>query len=171
MTGGLRVDVDGGQELRELSRALRRHADGKALTKRLRTEMRGVAKPLVPAIRRNIKSMPSKGESRRRGRRKLRTELSRSLTLQVRTSGRSAGVAVFMSPKKMPDGKKALPSYLERRPGYMRLRHPVFGDPDLWVQQRVPPAGYFTRAVGPAERNAQQRIRAVVDAIANEIED
>ena len=171
MPRGVSVTVVGADELRDVSRAIRRSSDSRALAKRFRKELTGAAKPMVPAVKSAIRRIPSQRESRRRGRKSLRAQMARSVTLQVRTSGRSAGVAVFMNPKKMPDGMKALSGYFERIPGKERLRHPVFGDRDTWVQQRVPYAGYFTYTTRPAAQQAQERLRQVVDDIAREIED
>jgi hypothetical protein len=170
MARDLSVEVVGAEELRDLSRALRKQADGKERTKELRQGLRDVGRPMVPAIRAKIRGLPSKGESRRRGRKSLRAEMARSVTLQVRTSGRSAGVSVFMSPKKMSDGRKALPAYFEQTPGHTRLRHPVFGT-DTWVTQGVPAAGYFTYTIRPAEQQAVRAARAVIDRTARQIED
>jgi hypothetical protein len=171
MARDLSVEIVGAGELRDLSRALRKQADGRERTKELRRGLRDVGKPLVPAIRSRIRAMPSRGESRRRGRKSLRAEMARSVTLQVRTSGTRAGVSVFMSPKKMPDGKRALPGYFEQVPGKTRLRHPVFGDRETWVTQSVPAAGYFTHTIRPAEEQAVQAARKVVDRTARRIED
>jgi len=165
------VRVRTGRDLADLTRALRREADGKARLKELRKGLREPGKEIAKAVRGNIRTLPSKGESRRRGRKSLRAEMARSVTLQVRTSGRQAGVNVFMSPKKMPTGKKALPSYFERRPGYERLRHPVFGDRETWVQnQNVPPQGYFTRTIRPVERRAVEAVQRVIDETARRVE-
>lgn len=164
------VRVIGGRDLAALSRALRRQADGRERQKQLRKALTGKARPLVPAIRANIRALPSRGESRRRGRKSLRRELARAVTLQVRTSGRKAGVSVFMNPRKMPDGKKSLPAYFEHKPGYTVLRHPIFGDKATWVQQVPPIPGYFTRTIGPVEREATQACQEVVEQMAAEIE-
>jgi len=125
---------------------------------------------MVPAIRAQIRGMPSRGENRRRGKPSTRTQLARAVTLQVRPSSRTASVTVFMNPRKMPDGKRSLPSYFEVRPGYTRLRHPVFGR-DPWITQQVPPAGYFTRTIGPIEERTLRAVREVVDRMARQIED
>lgn len=165
------VRVIGGRDLAALSRALRRQADGRERQKQLRKKLTSKARPVVPAIRANIRALPSRGESRRRGRKSLRAELARSVTLQVRTSGRKAGVSVFMNPRKMPDKKKGLPAYFEQTPGHTALRHPVFGRrDDPWVQQGVPVPGYFTRTIGPVEREATQACQEVVEQMAAEIE-
>jgi hypothetical protein len=160
------------QQLAALTRTLRQTAEGKELLKQLRKDLRRQAQPMVPAVRSSIRGLPSRGESRRRGRKSLRAEMARAVTLQVKTSGRGAGISVFMSPKKMPDGKKGLPGYFERIPGKERLRHPVFGNREVWVQaQNVPPGGYFTRTVRPAEARVRAAIETTVNDLVRRIED
>lgn len=163
--------VLGGGELRALALRLRREADGKERVKELHTRLRASAKPLVPGIKSNIRSLPSKRQSKARGRRSLRSEMARSVTLQVKTSGRGAKISVFMNPRKMPDKKRGLPGYWEVLPRKTVLRHPVFGNRDTWVRQYMPPAGYFTRAIGPLESRAIQQIKHVIDDMSRRIED
>ena len=165
------IEVGGGRQLAELTRALRRQADGKARAKKLRKELTAAAKPLVPAVRGKIRGLPSQGENARRGHPWLRREMARSVTLQVRTRGRRAGVSVFMNPRRMPTGKKGLPAYFEGIGKRRQLRHPVFGDTDTWVAQPVPPAGYFTTAARPVERRAFNAVERVLAFTAREIED
>ncbi|MEO5875522.1 MAG: hypothetical protein ABIS86_17030 [Streptosporangiaceae bacterium] len=167
------VRVTGQRELYELARRLRKQEDGKDRVKQLGAELRGAAKPLVPLIRGNIKGLRSKEESRRRGRRPLRASLSRAVTLQVKVSGsaRKVNVAVFMNPRKMPDGTKAMPQYLEGVPGYLRLRHPLFGDRNHWYDQHTPAAGYFTRSTTGVGAQAESNVKNVIERTAREIED
>lgn len=155
-------------QLRELARQLRRQADGKERLKQYRAELRAPAKAIQKDVRAGIRRIPSKGQSARAGRTPLRRLLSRSVTVQVRTSGRRAGVFVFMSPRKMPDGMKALPAYFEATPGYTRLRHPVWGNRDAWVRQY--PHTYFTRATSAAQREAERAANRVIDRMARELE-
>lgn len=167
----IHVRVEGVEQLTQLHRALRGQADGKERIKQLRKELVKAAKPLIPAIRANIKSIPSRGQSRRRGRKPLRTRLSQSLTTQIRFRGPRAGIYVFMNPRKMPDGQKALPGYFETVPGKTRFRHPVFGNREVWVQQNPPQPGYFTRAIEGTERQVARNIERVLDETARSIED
>lgn len=166
----INVEVIGRQQLTELHRALRRQADGKERVKDLRKQLTAAAKPLVPAIRGNIRSMPSHGENRRRGKKTLRSRLSRAVTLQVKFRGERAGVFVFMNPRKMPDHQKSLPGYFEVLPGKSRFRHPVFGNQDKWVQQFPPMRGYFTRSLDGVEARVQRNVEAVIERMAREIE-
>lgn len=167
------VEVVGARELTELHRALRRQADGKRRIKELRKALVKSARPLVPAIRANIRSMPSQGESRKRGRKPLRSRLSRSVTTQVKFRGQGAGVFVFMNPRKMPDKQKGLPGYFEVTRGKSVFRHPVFrtaSNPDTWVRQYPPPQGYFTRATENVERRVTEDIQRVIDEAIRDIE-
>lgn len=164
------VTVIGGQQLRDLARDLRRQENGRARTAQLRKELTAEARPLVPLIRGNIRAMQSGRGYRGRPHPPLRRELARVVTLQVRTSGRGAGVAVFMNPRKMPDKKKGLPQYFERTPSHTLLRHPLFGDRQRWYRQDVPGQGYFTKSLNGVEERTVHRIAAVVERTAREIE-
>lgn len=159
---------DGADKLRELARDLRREADGKERAKELRRELREIAKPFVPELRAAILRIPSKGQSAKRGRPSLRRAAARSVTLQVRTGGKRAGVSIFMNPRKMPDGMKALPMYLEATPGYARWRHPTFGNRDAMVTQRPHP--YFTKTVSAAGRMASRSADRIVETTAKNLE-
>ena len=163
-----RAGTDGAAQLRMLSRHLRTVAGGKERAKVLRKELREIAKPVVPLVRAAIKRIPSKGQSAARGRPSLRRLLARSVTLQVRPSGRRAGASVFMNPRKMPDGTKSLASYMEGTPRYSRLRHPVMGNRQVWVTQRAHP--YFSRTVGASQAQAQAAMNRVVEATIREVE-
>lgn len=168
----LRIDS---KDLKALAKDIKGLEDPKPLLKELRTELRGVVKPFVPKLRAAINQIQSRGgqpsqsaRSKRRG--TLRNTMSRSVSTQVRLTGRSAGASVFMNPRKMPDGMKSLPAYFEQRGGYERLRHPLFGNKERWFQQTVPTQGYFTRTVRPMETDAQRAVRGVMDNMANKIE-
>lgn len=169
---GISVDVIGAGELRELARAIRTSSDPRRLRRELSQGMRQAARPLVPRVKAAAAGLPSQGQNARRGKPSTRKQLARSVAMSVRTSGRKAGVSVFMNPRRMPDKKKALPQYFERTPGKTVLKHPVFaarGTPPI-VIQRTPPAGYFTRSIAGADRAAVREAQQVIDRIAREIE-
>ena len=151
-----------GKDLARISRELR-HMDEREVLRRFRRELRATAAPMVPAVRASIAAIPVKGTGGSTG---LRRRLQRAARLIVRTSGRSAMVRVLVDPKRMPDGQKALPQYMEGAGGHTRWRHPVFGR-DPWVQQ--PSHAYFfpvVRRLGPASRVAASRaVRSVTKDI------
>lgn len=171
---GLEVRVDA-SELTKLVADIKKEADPKPRLRELRAGLKAAAKPFVPALKAAIGRIPSKGllptpaaRSKRRGG-TLRSVMQKAVTIKFRASGRSAGVGVFMDPGKMPDGMKSLPAYFERKPGYERLRHPTYGNIEVWQQQAVPAAGYFTHTVQPLAFKAQREAKKVLDETADRI--
>lgn len=156
-----------GSDLRKLTKDLKKHGDGKRLVKELRTELRKVAKPFVPVVRAAIGALPSEGENARRGRVPLRKRMQKATKLQVKTGGKNAGVAVRVEHTAMPTGMGNLPAYMEGEPRYTRWRSPNWGRDD-WKQQSAHP--FFYQAVRPAEGQAVDATRGVVERIAREIE-
>jgi hypothetical protein len=155
----------GGKDLRRISLELRR-MDDKTIKKKLRRELVAAAAPMVPAVRAAIGAIPVKGTSGSTG---LRKRLQKATRLRVRTVGRQAGVAILVDPKRMPDGQKALPKYME---GLKPWRHPVFADDPnrqawTWVSQT--PRPYFFRTVRPLGLRSKIAVSKVVTDITHDI--
>lgn len=165
MTIGLRDSGD----LRRISRELRR-MDDKELKKRFRKELRKAAAPLVPKVRASIRSIPAKRGYSAAG---LRGRMSRATRLEVKTTGRNAGVAIRVDGRKMPSGQKRLPALMEGegvqrgRRVDTRWRHPVFGNREVWVQQDSHP--YFFPVVGMAGPASRRAVTKVLDGISRDI--
>lgn len=156
MKAGLQTS---GTDLRTVAKKLRKAGDGR-LKKRFRTELRACVAPMVPAVRASIAAIPVHGTASSG----LRQRMQRATRLSVKTTGRSAGVAILVDPKRMPDGEKALPQYMEGAEGHARWRHPVFGDPDKWVQQQS--HAYFfpvVRKLGVTSRVAVDKVIADIN--------
>lgn len=160
--------VHGAEQLRALSRDLRRLEEGKEVRRELLRELKGVAGELSRQEKDVVLAMPSKGENARRGRRSLRRRFATATIAQVRASGKHAGVSVLINPAKMPPGQQNLPAYMNAESRFMPLRHPVFGDTETWVSQ--PPWPWFYQAALPYEGIAQRRLIAVLDKYADQIE-
>jgi hypothetical protein len=161
---GRYLSVTGGRELRALARDLRGHADRKEINARLRRELRFAAKEMIPPVRAAILAIPSKGQSAARGRPSLRRKMSSATQVAVRTTGGSAGVKLWVNPRRMPPGQGSLPGYME---GEGRWRHPTFGS-EPWFTQAPHP--YFYRTVAPLIPRAERAAEQVLDSIADEIE-
>ena len=158
-----------GDALAELARALRRVEGGKELRKQLRRDLTKELKPMVPAVRSKVKALPSKDESKRRGRPGLRKSTARATRLQAQMSGNRAGVTVRVDPRKMPPGMHNLPAYLEGRPPFRPWRSPYFGRiDDPWKEQPSHP--YFYAIARRYERPAQVAVAAAVDSIRRQIQ-
>jgi hypothetical protein len=153
--------VDSG-DLKHISKALRNHADGKRLRKELVAEMKEAANPLVPQIKAAWLAVPSSSQKP-----KLRQALAKATRVQVRLTGKEAGVRVRTDGRKMPSGSRALPGYAEgirRRP----WRHPVFGNREVWVTQQ--PFPRFYDAAKLDEVTMRRRCNAAVDKVFDQIE-
>ncbi|MEW2250389.1 hypothetical protein AB0907_23980 [Streptomyces sp. NPDC006975] len=132
------------------------------LQKRFRQELRAAGKPMVPRVRQAIQQIPSKRGYSSGG---LRGNMARAVKLEVRTTGREAGVRLRVDGRKMPSGQKALQSYMEgvKKP----WRHPVFGNREVWVKQDPKP--YFFHTVEPMGLAAQRNIQRAAERVADDL--
>ena len=147
-------------DLKRLSRALGQVAGGKELKRELSRGFRDVLKPYVPIVRAAYRSAPGRGSASRRGG-SLRALLARSVRVEVRLTGRTAGARIRADGRRMPDQMKAIPRYWE---GIGQWRHPVFGDRERWVAQQGHPTFYRTlrSSEAAAGRQVEQVVRRVV---------
>jgi hypothetical protein len=158
-------------DLKRLVKALKQVEDGKVLKKELTDGLRGVLRPLVPQVRAAYTGGPVRSRRRRTDGAPvhrpgdLRGHLARATRLEVRTAGKLAGARIRVDGRRMPSGMGALPKSYE---GEKPWRHPVFGNPDVWVGQRPTPT--FYPAVRPSEAEAVAKINAVVAGIFAKIE-
>lgn len=161
--------VQGAEQLRALAKDLRKKEEGREIRKGIVRDLKAVANDVVRAEKAAVLALPSHEENARRGRRPLRRRFATATQARVRTSGKDAGVSVLVNPKRMPEGQQNLPAYWNKERGFERLRHPVFGDDDTWVQdQHVTP--WFYETARPYENVAQRRLIGVLDAAARDLE-
>ncbi|WP_406168877.1 hypothetical protein [Streptomyces sp. NBC_00996] len=157
-----------GKDLKRIAAELRR-MDDRELKKRLSKELRAAAKPMVPAVRQAIRNIPSKRAYSAAG---LRGALSKAVKLEVKTSGKQAGIRLRVDGRKMPNKMGSLPKLMEGegvqrgRRVDTRWRHPVFGK-DRWVQQ--PPKPYFFKTVQSLGPRSRQSVNRVLDGISRDI--
>jgi len=137
------------------------------IRKRLARNIRQPGKEIQMAVRTAAIAIPSRGESVRRGKMPLGRRFARATSLQVKTSGDSAGVKLWLNPAKMPDGQKALPAYEEGETG--PWRHPGFGHTESeWFTQSPHP--FFWPTVNPRLPAFYRAAEDAIDAAADEIE-
>jgi hypothetical protein len=157
-------------DLKRLAKDFRQASNGKELRKEFTTQVRAVLRPVVDEVKGAYRAGPSQGHEGWGGVRKrepgLRTMLAKVTQMQVRTSGKQAGVRLRVSGKRMPSGYRGLPKAVEGqgRP----WRHPVFGDRTTWVQQPSRPEFYPV-----VERHVDDVARAVEaarDEVARKLE-
>lgn len=156
-------------DLREVAKELRTIADGKALRKELTGGIRDVLRPVARQAQAAFRALPD-GPTRktraRAGLGELTTLLAKATRLEVRTSGKLAGVRVRVDGRRMPSGMKALPGYAEGERA--RWRHPVFGDRETWATQQAFPT--FYRTVEPHRDEVSRAIDRVLEDVKRKIE-
>ncbi len=150
-----------GKDLKRIASELRR-MDSKQLKSEFGRELRAAAKPMVPAVKAAIRDIPSKRGYTASG---LRGRMTRAVKLEVRTTGRDAGVRIRVDGRKMPSGDKNLQSYMEgvKRP----WRHPVFGNREVWVKQQPKP--YFFKTVDRIGTRTRRDVNQAMDRVAKKI--
>lgn len=146
-------DITGADDFLRLSKALK--AAGRTeMRKELHKGLRVAAKPLIPKARAEaLARLPQRGGLARQ----VAKEPAR---VQVRT-GRTPGVRIVVG-KKRGGARQANRGF---------IRHPVFGNRNVWVSQKVPP-GWFDdpmRASAPAiRRDLADAIEAVAAQVVRE---
>lgn len=143
-------EVRGADQFLKLSKALK-HAGRTGLRKELNAGMRRAARPLIRKTRDEARRrLPSAGG--------LAAQVAKEpQRIQVRT-GRTPGVRVVVGKKQ--GGARAANKGV--------IRHPVFGNREVWVDQKVAP-GWFDdplRSSAPAiRRDVERAMQDVIDQI------
>ncbi|MET7479531.1 hypothetical protein ABZT17_34930 [Streptomyces sp. NPDC005648] len=150
-----------GKDLKRISAELRSMGN-KRLQREFSKELRSAAKPMVPAVRQAIRQIPSQRGYTADG---LRGRMSKAVKLEVRPTGKLAGVRIRVDGRKMPSHEKALQSYMEglKKP----WRHPVFGNREVWVKQD--PSPYFYKTVRPLGLRTRSNVNKAMDRVAKQI--
>lgn len=138
------IVIVGADQLAAVTKRLKAAGEqGKGLRKELLKRIRLAAKPLVQDVRNSaMDTLPAKGGLNRR----IRTGIG----VRTRAAGKSVGVRIVAKNR-----------YAIKQMDKGRLRHPVFGNREVWVQQSVPP-GWFTK---PVEAGADDARKGAVEAI------
>lgn len=157
----MKIQFHGAEQLRNLARDLRKAGDeGKGLRKDLRRGIRKAAVPMRDGVQRAALAIPAPG-GRHSG---LRAEIARAVRIQILLS-RQPAVRVLVNGSAMPEGKRALPAYMDG--GKKRWRHPVFGNRHAWVSQTPHP--YFWRGIEPHIKDARAAVLAAVERTVTEL--
>jgi len=147
-------EIKGADQFLRLSKALK-HAGRTGLRKELTAGMRRAAKPLIAKSRAEaLQRLPRRGGLAKQ----VAKEPQR---IQVRTGARTAGVRVVVG--KRSGGARAANRGV--------IRHPVFGNRKVWVNQSVPPDWFddTMRASAPSVRRELERaLEDIADRIVTE---
>ncbi len=143
--------VDGAEDFLRLSKALKR-AGRTEMRKHLNAQMKKAAKPLIAKSKAEaLKTLPQRGGLARQ----IAREPQR---IQVRTGTNTAGVRIVV-------GRRAGGARSTNR-GF--VRHPVFGNRDHWVTQKVP-SGWFDDTMRAGAKPIRREVIRAIDDVANQI--
>lgn len=154
------IEIRGGAQLERIIKALQQVGGGE-LARELKAGLRKAARPMVPKVQEAIDQIPSKHDGT------LRDEMKAATTVQFRSAGSQAGITLRVDGRKMPDGKRALPAYMEgAKP---RWRHPVYGPHEStnWVQQ--PSHRFFHPVTETFGEGIRADMNTVAEAIAKKL--
>lgn len=162
------VAVQGAEQLRDLSKRLKAQGNGR-LQRKLRSSIRDAAKPAeadLKAAALGMRFTSSQGGKARPDKSTgFRTRLSRAVGTSI--SGRGT-IRLRVSEKKFGPYGRTLPKYSDAElQRYKRLRHPVFGNRDNWVQQQGSP--WFFTTIRRHRRDFRRAVFKAMDDVGREI--
>ena len=143
-------EIHGAETFLQLSKALK-HAGRKEMRKELHKGVRKAARPLIPKARAEARRrLPKRGG--------LAELVAREpARTQVRT-GSDPGVRIVIGKKR--GGARAT--------NKGAIRHPVFGQ-DVWVEQKISPAGWFDESMMGEKRAIQRDIEKAILNVVDQI--
>jgi hypothetical protein len=167
---GIELTIDQ-KQMQALAVRLSAEEDGKKLRLQLARDLRAAIAPAVSQIKDAAQSIPRTSSGlahnldKKSDSQALGAAIAARIGTQVRFSGRSTGVSVKARKKGMPRGfALAAKRFNARAP----FRHMVFGDPDVWVEQRGIP-GYFDKPLHEGRIVYRAAIRQAMQAMADRI--
>ncbi|MET9965455.1 hypothetical protein ABZZ80_05890 [Streptomyces sp. NPDC006356] len=157
------LGVENIEGLDALVRAIRAEEDGKALRKELAKNMREALKPGAQQAKNSIMAMVSvKGATPA-----LRTSIAKKIRPEVKLGGRWSGARVKAFKTKNIRGFPNAPKRTNRASGW---RHPVYGNRDVWVEQRGK-IEWFDRSFRGRENIYNQAVAQAMEDMARRIAD
>lgn len=144
-------EIRGADEFLRLSKALK-HAGRTELRKDLTNGLKRAARPLTPKTRAEaLRRLPQRGG--------LAAQVAKEpQRVQVRTGVETAGVRLVVGKKR--GGAQAANRGV--------IRHPVFGNRDVWVSQSVPP-GWFDETIKGEAPAIRRELEKVLEDIAERV--
>lgn len=167
MAGGppFSLGVETHEGLAALVRALRAEEDGKALRKDLAKNMRAALRPAAAEAKSSIMAMPASGLMPSAP--ALRSSVAKKIRPEVKLGGRWSGARVKAFKTKNVRGFPNAPKRLNRAGGW---RHPVFGNREVWVQQRGK-VDWFDRSFEGREGEYRAAVEQAMEDMARRIAD
>lgn len=143
------LEVVGNREFIEVSAKLKALGkDGLILRRELRNELKDAAKPMGDAVRAHVEQYLPSGYA---------PIIAAGLTVVPTTSLRGATAGLRLTGTAKGVKRRRHIGTIDRG----TLRHPVYGNPDVWVDQRVRP-GFWRDPIIDEADEAQKQIREAI---------
>lgn len=144
-------EVRGADQFLRLSKALK-HAGSVELRKELNASLKRVAKPLIAKTRQEaLRRLPKAGG--------LAAQVAKEpQRVQVRTGARTAGVRIVVGKRK--GGARGANKGV--------IRHPVFGNREVWVNQKVP-SGWFDDPLKASAPEVRRGLERAIESVAEQV--
>lgn len=144
------VRIRGAQQLGDLSKRLRAAGeDGKGLRRELYRGIQRASKPLrAEAQQAARRELPQRGG--------LAAEVGRAKFSTRTRAGRNPGVSIQAKGEAVRSTDRGF------------IRHPVFGNREVWVTQQVPP-GWFTETMQAGAPRVRREILEAMENVAQQI--
>lgn len=146
------VDVDMGPEWRTVRAALER--EEKSASRKLTNALEEAAGPIIAKVQGEALALPARG--------KKHTGLRARVAAGVRVQPGRQGVRIVAT---APLGERGLPRGLDNGP--RGWRHPVYGNRDVWVQQRG--GSWFREPIAEEHDSVERRLTDVLEQMADNI--
>jgi hypothetical protein len=155
---------------RELRAALARLADGPAAIRKVfTTGVKEATAPLETALKRAVMAVESRTDARGTGpglpeHTGLRANTARGIQRKVEYRGTRTGVRIRVDKKHLREDQREMPEAMDSG----KVRHPVMGNRNVWVNQTFTPSGWYTdtlRVHGPIA--LEKIIKAANEAVQN----
>ncbi len=172
------ITSNGGSDFRQLAGEFRKAGkDGAAVRKALTKVIQAELKTIVAEQKRNFLAVESRGVSgrgtarreaffmahhkRNRGTHGLRAASARSIKSKVNYTGRRIGARISIDASMLPRSQRKMPAHINRG----RVRHPVWGHRDRWVQQTFTPPGAFDKPIIRHRQAVRRKVEAAVTEV------
>lgn len=150
--------------LDNLVRAIRAEEDGKQLRKELAKNMREALKPGAEQAKASVMGMISLSGGGQPG---LRSSIAKKIRPEVKLGGRWSGARVKAFKTKNIRNFPNAPKRTNSKKGW---RHPVFGNPAVWVEQRGK-LEWFDRSFRGREGLYREAVHEAMEDMAQRIAD
>jgi hypothetical protein len=160
--GELEVTVDD-SGLKDLMKVVRQEADAKQLRKDLIAEIRTAVAPGVSAVQAKVRAIPHSSAAHPKP--AMSSYLASRVKPQVRLSGRSAGVRVRIGTTPNLRGFAQAARRLNRK----FWRHQVYGNKEVWVEQRSPIPGFFDDTLAAGRDSYRAAVVTALKSLADRL--